>query len=48
MSTQQFRVTNFKPETLARIEQAASIIAEYEGQKLTARQVSRTTGLMGG
>ncbi len=39
MSEQQFRVTNFKPETLARIEQAASIIAEYEGQKLTARQV---------
>lgn len=39
MSTQQFRVTNFKPETLAKIEQAASIIAEYDGQKLTARQV---------
>jgi len=39
MSKQQFRVTNFKPETLARIKQANDIIAEYGGQKLTARQV---------
>jgi hypothetical protein len=39
VSTQQFRVTNFKADTLARIEQANSIIAEYGGQKLTARQV---------
>ena len=35
----QYRVTNFRPETLARIQQAKSIIAEYSGQKLTARQV---------
>lgn len=34
-----FRVTDFKPETLARIKQANDIIAEYGGQKLTARQV---------
>jgi len=39
MSKQQFRVTNFKGDTLARIKQANSIIAEYGGQKLTARQV---------
>lgn len=39
MSKQQFRVTNFRPDTLERIRQAASIIAEYGGQKLTARQV---------
>jgi hypothetical protein len=38
VSTQQFRVTNFKPDTLSRIEQAVSIVAEYDGQKLTARQ----------
>lgn len=25
MSTQQFRVTNFKPDTLARIEQANTV-----------------------
>lgn len=34
-----YRVTNFKPDTLQRIEQANAIIAEYGGQKLTARQV---------
>lgn len=39
MSTQQFRVTNFKADTLERIEQANAIISEYGGQKLTARQV---------
>lgn len=39
MSEQQFRSTNFRPDTRARIAQAASIIAEYGGQKLTARQV---------
>lgn len=39
MSEQQFRSTNFRPDTLARIAQARSIISEYEGQKLTARQV---------
>lgn len=39
MSEQQFRVTNFRPDTLARIRQANAIIAEYGGQKLTARQV---------
>lgn len=36
---QLYRPTNFKPETLARIVQAQEIIAEYDGQKLTARQV---------
>lgn len=35
----QFRVTNFKPDTLERIQQAVSIIDEYGGQKLTARQI---------
>lgn len=39
MSRQQFRATNFRPDTLARIRQANAIIAEYDGQKLTARQV---------
>lgn len=39
MTTQQFRVTNFRPDTLAKIEQAVAIIREYDGQKLTARQV---------
>jgi hypothetical protein len=39
MTTQQFRVTNFRPDTLAKIAQAVSIINEYDGQKLTARQV---------
>jgi hypothetical protein len=39
MSKQQFRSTNFRGDTLARIAQARVIIDEYEGQKLTARQV---------
>jgi len=39
MSTQQFRVTNFRPDTQARIDQANTIIAEYDGQRLTARQI---------
>lgn len=39
MAKTQYRVTNFRAETLARIEQARSIIAEYSGQKLTARQL---------
>lgn len=39
MSKQQFRVTNFRPDTLASIAKADAIIAEYGGQKLTARQV---------
>lgn len=39
MSKQQYRVTNFQPETLARIQQAQAIIKEYSGQKLTARQL---------
>ncbi len=39
MSEQQYRATNFKPETLARIKQLNAILAEYEGQKLTSRQV---------
>lgn len=39
MSKQQFRVTNFRAETLERIAQANTIISEYDGQKLTARQV---------
>lgn len=39
MTTQQFRVTNFRGDTLARIAQARQIISEYGGQKLTARQI---------
>lgn len=39
MTKQLYRNTNFRPETLARIIQAQKIIAEYKGQKLTARQV---------
>lgn len=39
MTKQQFRVTNFRPDTLASIAKADAIIAEYGGQKLTARQV---------
>jgi hypothetical protein len=39
MSRQQFRVTNFRSDTLARIAQANAIIGEYGGQKLTARQI---------
>ena len=38
MTHQQYRGTNFKAETLQRIAQAQSIVAEYN-QKLTARQV---------
>lgn len=39
MSKQQFRITNFRPDTLVSIAKADAIIAEYGGQKLTARQV---------
>lgn len=39
MSEQQFRSTNFRADTLGRITQAQSIIREYDGQKLTARQI---------
>jgi hypothetical protein len=39
MSEQQFRVVNFRDATLARIRQAQGIIAEYDGQRLTARQI---------
>src|ERR1700749_4426483 len=35
----QFRVINFRPDTLATIKRADDIISEYGGQKLTARQV---------
>jgi len=37
--TTQFRFTAFKPDTLKMIGIAEAIIAEYGGQKLTARQV---------
>ncbi len=39
MTKQLYRATNFRDETLQRIEQANAIIDEYEGQKLTARQI---------
>lgn len=39
MSAQQFRVINFRPDTLAKIKQAQEIISEYGGQRLTARQI---------
>jgi hypothetical protein len=41
MSKQQFRVTNFKPETLARIKQANDIVAEYDGQVIAAEKIER-------
>lgn len=34
-----FRTINFRPDTLRRIEMANEIVSEYDGQKLTARQV---------
>jgi hypothetical protein len=39
MATEQFRTTNFRPESLERIEAINGILAEYDGQRLTARQV---------
>lgn len=39
MSTQQFRSTKFKPDSLVRIGQINDILSEYQDQKLTARQV---------
>ena len=39
MSKQQFRVTNFREDTLSIIAKADAVIAEYDGQKLSARQV---------
>lgn len=39
MTCVQYRTIRFRAETLERIEGAASIIAEYDGQKLTVRQV---------
>src|SRR5882724_905982 len=36
---QQFRITNFRSETMSTISKADEIISEYGGQKLTARQV---------
>lgn len=36
---ESFREINFRAETLKRIEQANAIIAEYDGQRLTARQI---------
>jgi len=38
MSREKFRDTKFKPESLERIRQANEILAEYGGQRLTARQ----------
>jgi hypothetical protein len=37
-SERQYRTTNFRPETLRKIEQAQTILAEYD-QKLTVRQL---------
>ncbi len=39
MARDKFRSTTFQPDSAARIELIDDIIAEYEGQKLTARQV---------
>jgi hypothetical protein len=37
MSKQQFRVTNFRPDTLATIAKADAIISEYGGQITDSR-----------
>lgn len=39
MSCEKFRDINFRADSLARIERINTILAEYDGQKLTARQV---------
>jgi hypothetical protein len=39
MATQTFRNTNFRAESLERIELINQILTEYDGQRLTARQV---------
>lgn len=39
MSCERFREINFRADSLERIERINEILAEYDGQKLTARQV---------
>jgi len=39
MSFKRYRTTNFRPASAARIVEINEILEEYEGQKLTARQV---------
>lgn len=39
MSCEKFRDINFRADTLERIERINTILSEYDGQKLTARQV---------
>lgn len=39
MSCEKYREIAFRPDTLERIEQANAIIAEYDGQRLSARQL---------
>ncbi|HKQ65999.1 MAG TPA: hypothetical protein VJZ73_13375 [Methylomirabilota bacterium] len=39
MSLEQFRTINFRADSLARIEEINVILGEYDGQRLTARQV---------
>jgi len=39
MTTEQYRVTNFKDDTRAIIDKMVEILAEYSDQKLSARQV---------
>lgn len=39
MATEAFRDTKFRPDSLARIELINQILTEYDGQRLTARQV---------
>ena len=39
MGTEQFRTINFREESLSRIEEINTILGEYDGQRLTARQV---------
>jgi hypothetical protein len=39
MSCEQFREINFRADSLERIERINEILSEYDGQKLTARQV---------
>lgn len=39
MSKQQLRAVNFRPDSLRSIGRISEILSEYDGQKLTARQV---------
>ena len=39
MTTQQYRATNFRADSLERIRRINAILDEYDGQRLTARQV---------